>query len=123
MSVLILDRWAKEAAMVVIEYARVNVLTIDDLLDMRNAKGAVGDDRSKCLILPVGYKVVYSIEETPDGKIHRLQIAHRDGKKVAPEKVERILELFDFTRTLGHCSVQIVEDSNGVQVINVSEYI
>lgn len=107
-------------------YAERNIYTVADMAKAIACGLTVGDDEGFRLIIPVGYRIVYSQEEqtfVPNGKPPEIRVCHHisvsvDGDGNYPNElaVEEICKLFgaDFSkRLLGY----LEEESESVNVI------
>lgn len=102
-----------------IDFANDNVLDTDHMLDIKNGiKKPVGADPNFVLFIPIGFRVVYSVEQIGNNKQRHISISVEGGHKNKipnPAAVEAILLEFDMDR----------EDQNGmfleeeVGVVNV----
>lgn len=123
MSVLVLGPEEKESLKTLREYAETHPMTMDDLLDIINGdRGSAGDFPEFTRNIPVGYRVVFSVEQQVSGDIRHLSISY--DKDIPPlEAVELIMgemgfeDLPDFTR------VHIEDIGDGQVAINVLQLI
>lgn len=102
-----------------VEYAEGQVLDMDDLLDTYNGERfPVGDDENYVVHIPVGYRVVYSVELQPVGRIGHLSVSIDNvGKLASVESVKMIINEMG----LGGKShlIKLETLGNGVEVVHV----
>jgi hypothetical protein len=56
---------------------------------------SIGDNENHCLFLPLGYKIVFSIEEQPIGECRHISISQR-GLIPMTDDIFEILKVFGF---------------------------
>jgi len=96
MSVLVLGPEEKEILKGLKEYAESHPMSMDDMLDIINGdSGAAGDFDEFTRDIPVGYRVVFSVEQQVPGDIRHISISC-EGPTPSPEAVELILEEMGF---------------------------
>jgi hypothetical protein len=100
MSVLVIGPEEKEDIKQLITYAENNVIKLDRLKAMV-AKQAppVGDLPGYRMILPNGYRVVYSVEEQPSGLFRHISISLKNGSP-PPPAIDMIIAEFGFKTKL-----------------------
>ena len=106
-------------------FAELNPLTMDDLLDMYNkAKPVAGDTEGYYLYIPMGYKVVFTIEKQVKGDVRHMSMSVKDAKMLPnPFAVEQMLKLLGFKNELINCIIDLEPVGDGHQAINVLELI
>lgn len=124
MSALIIDDTTIENSKKLIKHAEENILSQSKLkLTIAGDIPPVGDYPDHVLLIPNGYRVVYSIEDQPrKGLCHHISISIKTkGKYPHIEAVKEIVKLFDITLTLSPSQKLWVEDINGIKAINIIE--
>jgi hypothetical protein len=108
-----------------VEYAKANVQSTDDLLDrMNNPVLSPGLDPKFQRAIPDGYKVVLTHEQIPAGTIRHLSISvNAKGALPNPAAVESIMNLTGFKGRLTDCQVRIEKLEPGYEAIEVAEFI
>lgn len=108
-----------------VAYAEENPVSMDELLDTVNKQAKpVGDFSQHTLNLPFGYRIVYSIEEQPKGKIRHLSMSVNEDEKLPNEFVVReVMKLIGFKNELENCEVFLESISLSRQAVNVLEII
>lgn len=104
-------------------YASENPLTMDDLLDTESGmKSMPGLIDEYCCMVPIGYKIVFSHELQPDGRVRHLSITLK-GSMPSVASVCIIMEYFGFKNIIPDCELFIEDLLDGGQAINVLEII
>jgi hypothetical protein len=108
-----------------VAYAEKNPVSMDELLDTVNKQAKpVGDFSQHTLNLPFGYRLVYSIEEQPKGRIRHLSMSVNEDEKLPNEFVVReVMKLIGFKNELENCMVKLENISPKRQAVNVLEII
>lgn len=105
-------------------YAHANPLSMDDLLDtINNPSNAPGlKPEHQCQIND--FKIVYSIDCLPEGKIRHLSIS-RDKKDVVPsiEATKMIMKACGFVNDLQDCKIKFEKLEPGYTAVNIGELI
>jgi len=122
---LIVDQDLKDKIANLVSYADRNPLSMDDLLDIYNKQmKPTGDIGPYTLILPFGYKIVYTIDAYPDKKIRHLSMSvDTPGSLPNPAMVQEIMKLIGFKGGLLECIVHLEDIAINHQAINVMEAI
>lgn len=122
---LILDEEAIEKINRMVAHAETHIFTMDDLLDIYNKQGTIaGDMEEFTVVLPFGYRIVFSIEVQNPGKMRHLSMSvDEDGKLPNPVAVQEIMKATGFTNELENCLVKLEDISPTRQAINVMEVI
>lgn len=109
------------------EYAEKHPYSMDDLLDIYNKqKDVAGFDKNLRLELPFGYRIVYSIEEQPKGKVRHLSVSvSTPGKLPNPVVVDEIMNLLGYKYKLAEkkALAKLEEFAPGHEAINILEFI
>lgn len=123
MRLLIIDDTIKEVIQRVVTYAEMHVYSMDDLLDMYNKQlPIVGDIPEHVCHIPMGFRVVYSIEEQNVGKIRHISISvETSGKLPSVPAIEQIIKLFGYTNDLCDCLVRLEPIGDNHEAITVVE--
>ncbi len=106
MRALVIDEAAMSRAAEIVEYAKSNVWSIDDLLDLYNGDVAkAGEEHGSRMMIDSGYRVVYSREEHPEsGVLHHLSISIDNPVMLpSPESVQLIMQLFGIETKIADC--------------------
>lgn len=105
------------------EYALAHPRSMDDMLDAMNnpalSPGCIPE--FQCL-LPIEVKVVFSIDEIPEGKIRHLSVGV--GKKDAlptPAAVSGIMKILGFERPINECNIRVEKLEPGYEAIEIGE--
>lgn len=120
---LIITSKERAEAAVVVQYAENHVLEMDDLLDIKNNLFAPpGNYPEHVCFLPVGYRVVFSIERQNHGLCRHISISV-DTVEALPSvaSVELILPLFGINAALVDCILTIGTHGYGKHYIDVIE--
>lgn len=122
---LIIDETFRNQIQVLVDYAENNPLSMDDLLDTYNKEmNPIGEAKEFVLITEYGYRIVYSIEMQPAGKIRHLSISvNEDGKLPNEFAVREIMNLIGFNNKLEKCIVKLEDISPTHQAVNVLEIV
>lgn len=114
---LIIDELAREKIRKLILNAEQNVIKIDETLDIFNLQAPiVGDRKGFSCTLPIGYRVVYSIEEHPNNKREIKKVRHisisidSPGKLPNPAAVETLIKEIGFKNEMHDCMIKVRED-------------
>jgi hypothetical protein len=121
MSVLLIDASVREQIKRVVKYAGEHPTTLEDLHAISaGEKFAVGYNNNHYLIIPHGYRTVYSLEYQPNGRLyHHLSVSIEGKRKSSaphPNAVEMIAEEFGMLNHIKGWSGIWLED-NAVNVI------
>lgn len=122
---LIIDDEVRSQLASLVRHAEKNVFSMDDLLDIYNGRMTpAGDMEGFSRNLPFGYRVVYSIEEQPAGRIGHLSVSvDEDDKLPNVTVVKEIMKLVGFTRELEDSVVWMEHTAPNRQAVNVSNII
>lgn len=112
----------KKAIKQLIEYARTHPYSREKLqLIVDGMEQAPGDIKPYSISLPVGFKVVFTIEDQPMGICKHLSVSVDDPKKLpSPEAINMIAEEFGFVGTVENMeygTVFLEEESNAINII------
>jgi hypothetical protein len=123
MRALIIDKAAREALQKLVVHAEANVFTMDDLLDLHNGQGPMaGDLDGYSCVLPVGFRVVFSIEDQVPGKVWHLSMSvDKDDRLPNPHAVEVVMKELGFKNELHECSFDLAYIGPNRKAINVWE--
>jgi hypothetical protein len=116
---LMIDEAVRARIREVIDRARNNRLSIDDMLDIMNgARQHVGLDPDYNVLIAMGYRVAYSEEEHPHGMMKHLSISCNDE---LPQRAAAamLMEEFGFKSSLSDVAAY-VEPGTG-NAINLLE--
>jgi len=115
---LILDDAVLQQIARVKEFARAHPIGIHELFRKVGANQPVGDDPHLGLLIPVGYRVVYSYEQQPAGWTHHLSVSvDEEGKWPHEQAVIAILNAFGIEADLSKAVAVFKEDE--YEAINV----
>ena len=122
---LVIDEELKSNISKLVAYAEKNPFTMDDCLDVYNkAMEPAGDMKHYSLVLPFGYRIVYSIEQQPMGNVRHLSISvDADGKLPNIVVSQEIMKLIGFDNELEECIVRLEDIAPKRQAINILEVI
>jgi hypothetical protein len=125
MRLLVIDSNIREKIAALVKYAEENPVSIDELLDTINKQAKpVGDFSQHTLNLPFGYRLVYSIEEQPKGRIRHLSMSVNEDEKLPNiEVVKEVLKIIGFKNELENCMIKLENISPKRQAVNVLEII
>jgi hypothetical protein len=106
-------------------YAEKHVLSMDELLDMVNKQAPPpGDNKNFVVEIPFGYRVVYTIEDQPAGKVRHLSVSvDKKGKLPSITAVEEIMRMIGFKGELSECKVGFESIDENQDAVNVLEVI
>jgi len=114
MRLLIINDESRALIKKVIEYAESHIYSLDDLLDIKNKQLSVaGDEPEFSCEIPDGFRVVYTIENQPMGKVRHISISIKTdepNKLPNPAAVEMIIAEFGFKNKLQDCHVSLEKD-------------
>lgn len=115
---LFIDDAAKAAIQALKEHAEKNVLSIDDLLDMVDGKKPKwGDLPGSFILLLVGYRVVFSMEQQKIGLCRQLSISVNTSNRIpSMDAVQMIMNEFGFEHPLEKCILRVV-DNDAIYVL------
>ncbi|WP_026461423.1 hypothetical protein [Adhaeribacter aquaticus] len=120
MGTLAFDRTTKRQIEKVLEYAKLNIYTIDDLLDMINKQMAVpGEDSGHLVLVPVGRWVCYYLVDHPHyGRCHYFSFKpDASGKLPEKSEMEHILKEFGIESDLFEKHIKIDEMDEETEII------
>jgi hypothetical protein len=89
-----------------VNHAEANVLTYEYMLEQSQKVklgipiDSIGSDPNHNIVLPLGFRVVFSIEEHPVGKCRHLSMSKNDNENITPEESLLIMEYFGFKSNL-----------------------
>jgi hypothetical protein len=108
-----------------VAYAEKNIIPMDYLLDQKNGEeNPPGDFEEYTRHLPFGYRIVFTIEDQPAGKIRHLSMSVDEDEKLPNEHaVQEIMKLIGFHNPLLKCMVKLENISPARQAINILEVI
>lgn len=120
---LIIDEDVKSQIDSLVKYAERNPISMDYLLDQKNGQEPPPGDYSEFTRnLPFGYRVVFTIELQPTGKVRHLSMSVSEDKKLPNEfAVQEIMNLIGFKNELKKCMVSLEPISPKREAINVLE--
>lgn len=109
----------------VVQYAESNPYLIDDAFNFINEKiGIAGDNPNHVCLIPVGYRVVYSIEKLPKWTQKHLSVSIDTDYKLPNIYVTaEIIKLFGFNSELENCFITFEKVSPERSAINIIEKI
>src|SRR3954468_23505536 len=122
MPIVVIDNATRERIKEMVDYAQKNILTINDLLDIKNgAKEPPGNKPEHCLIIPVNHRIVFSMEYQPKYGIikHISASVPNPGEIPSRYALEMILTAFDFKNSLFSSYVYLEDIAPGCQAVNV----
>jgi hypothetical protein len=125
MRALLIDNNIRKQINEMVEYAESNPFTLNDLKQIQlNKKPCPGHTMGHYCFLPFGYKVVYSIQYQPSGKIRQLTMSvDAKGKLPSPPSVEEIIKLIGFKNELNSCFLHFEDIGDGEHAVSVIEFI
>lgn len=125
MRALLIDENIREQIKKLIAHAEKNEYTMDDMLDrMNKAIPIPGDMTEFTIIIPMGFKAVFTIEEQKKGKMRHLSVSVAEGGRVPnPGAVEALMKEFGFENEPHDCIVYFEEIAENHQAVNVLEYL
>jgi hypothetical protein len=120
MRALVLNEKVEDEIRRVKEYAETHPITEDQFTKMLEGEAPVGDDPNFVLQIPMGFKVVYSIEPQPKtGLCRHLSVSIPDPDKAPhPAAMETIAKNFGFP-PLEECHLWFEDLDNGGKAVNV----
>ncbi len=96
---LIISEAVRENAAYLVAHARRNIVTEDELRKAIKTGNAIGDDAAHRIEIPVGFRVVFSLEQQPAGLCRHLSVSV-SGKKYPHEAaLKEIAALFGIDAT------------------------
>jgi hypothetical protein len=122
---LIIEEKISEGIAGLVAHAEKNPFSVDELLDIYNLEGAIpGTMEDFTLYIPCGYRIVFTIEEQPAGRIRHLSVSvDKEGKLPNVNAVLLIMGEIGFKKPLDECKVSIETITDNYQAINVQEVI
>lgn len=125
MRILLIDDAIRARIAAIIEYAEANVIPIDEQLDVKNGElPPAGDNKAYRCIIPDGFRVIYTIEEHPQGKVRHLSMSvNVEGNCPSPEAVSMIMKEFGFKTRLAVAKVYLEDIGPNHKAVNVLEMI
>lgn len=98
MRALVLDIAARAAIWTVRDYAAAHPVSRTQLDTMENPSHAVSFDLNHVVMVPVGFRCVYSVEDQPIGRCRHLSVSiDVDGSTPHPLAVVTLMEAFGFS--------------------------
>lgn len=123
---LIINDAVRARAKEVVAYARANRQNIHDLHRMMGQALAgilnpLGNDPQRQLLIPMGYCLVYSIEQHPGGWMHHVSMSSAaKGRAPLPESIDLALEAMRLSVRMKDAAMVWPEDlDDGNKAINV----
>lgn len=129
---LVINDAVRSQAATILAHAKTNVMGSQKVMAaMRDKQLAAGNNPSARMIIPFGYRVVYSLEEQPvQGLCHHISISVEEvitpkppAAKILPseEAVNAILDLFGIKKPVQKCLFIWIEDidDGGGGAINI----
>ncbi len=118
MAVLVINEDVQASLERLAEHANNNRYSFDELLDIKNkALDAPGLDPNFFCMVPIGYKVVFTVEEQPGAQggeminmRHMSMSTSAKGKLPNPITVQEIMGILGFEGKLADCYVHTMED-------------
>jgi hypothetical protein len=107
-------------------YAEAHTLSIDDLLDQRlNHRPAPGLIPEFCCMIPIGFKVVFTLQQVSTGEYARcLSMSAEDPDRVPnPAAVELVMRFLGFKSELSDCHIDFETIDGNQKAIRVGELI
>jgi hypothetical protein len=103
--------------------SRVTVVDAETMELMVNVGDKVrADNMAFTIFLPAGYRVTYTLEDQPVGRVEHLSVSvTRRGKMPNPHAVEMILEEFGMRPIRNSDSTWIEEFEPGREAINIAQ--
>jgi hypothetical protein len=107
------------------QYAEQHPLTMDDLLDIKNGDHpSPGDIKEFVRLIPIGYRVVLTIEHQLEKHIRHLSMSvNTKGKMPNEYAVKRVMGILGFKNKIYECILNVEEFDVGHYAINVLEII
>lgn len=104
-------------------YADSNPFTMDDLLDMYNNQHPMpGEMEKHVVVLPFGYRIVYSVETQNRGDFRHMSMSvDTDGKLPNIIAVKEVMKIIGFENPLEECIVKLEDITATRQAISVLE--
>lgn len=119
MTPLLVDDEVKAAIKQVVDYAEQHRIDIIELKRLIEEKTFVGDDPLRSLIIPYGFRCVFSIEEQSFGWTRHLSVSvvNVDGERYSQKKgrfpneraVRMIMDEFGMTKPFESCHIYLDE--------------
>lgn len=121
MRALLIDDVVKSNLRRLVEHAEKNVFTIDDLLNIKNgAEPPPGDREGFSCNIPIGFRVVFSIERQPIGMVRHLSVSVDSEKSLPhPHAVIEIMRELGFENLLEDCVLDFKSDLSAVNILEV----
>ena len=114
---LVINEDVRDHVKALVEYASLNVVSRDMLRRIVELDDpAIGDRPEYRMEVPVGFDVVFSIEDQPPGLFRHLSVRVDGAGWPAPEAVALITQLFGFSEGLPAKIVE-AERTEGVQAV------
>jgi hypothetical protein len=100
-------------------HAAANPFSIDDMRELMTGRQVpAGDREGFSFEIPVGFRVVYTVEDHPSGRFKHISISVDDPKVApSPEAVKYIMKEMGFEFSLEQCKVYIEEPIPAVNVL------
>jgi len=119
----IIDDSIRGALQKLVDYAEANPISMDYLLDQHNGEEPPpGDDPNRYIDLPFGYRVVFTIELQPVGKVRHLSLSvDSPGRVPNTPVVEEVMKMLGFEKELHDCKISFEEFGPKRTAINVYE--
>lgn len=109
---LVIGNAEKEKLAVLRKYAEDHPYSASDMLDLMNGEiKAAGNQKEFQCEIPVGFKIVFTIEGQPPGPARHLSISVPEkGRFPSPEACEWVMEMLGFKNKFNGCRVWIEEE-------------
>lgn len=121
--ILIVSEEVKQDIQRVIDHAKKNVTTAEDVAQiLAGKKRPVGDLPEFSVNIPKGFRVVFSFEQQPSGLVAHLSTSHENKDTLPnPHHVKEILKLFGFQNPIEDCQIWFEETGDEVTAVNIAE--
>lgn len=128
MALLIVDNNFQRNIKKLVDFARENPLSMDDLLDIYNgAMKVVGDTEGYYFVTPTGIKIVHCIEQQVAGEVRYLSVSvPSDGSLPNPYLIMQIMEEVGFENKMEDCILDLEghdKDNRTAKAIAIREII
>jgi hypothetical protein len=118
MRALIIDQSVTKEVEKLVDYAEKHPFTFDNMLDIKNGEEPPPGDRPEFVIeIPVGYRVVFTIE-LQKYKVRHLSVSVSGDGLPNPMAVLGIMELFGFKNSLKDCVKVWIENEHFINVVD-----
>lgn len=123
MALLLMDENFKKELERIRLYAEAHPMTAADLILLKQGlQKPPGDTPHFSCLLPVGFRVVYTVEKVGGASTKHVSVScDRPGKHPNPGVVEQIMKELGFTKDMSECRIYVEEEVGAINVVEINK--